>query len=194
MTMSNTSPHARTPAPSARVRYPTLALSVIVTVPLMIVLDNTVVNLALPVIQRGLDFTSTGLAWVSNSYIMVFGGLLLLGGRLGAMLGRRRVFFAGVALFTIASLVGGAAPTAGVLVAARAIQGVGAAASAPSALAILVSIFDEGPARNRALGLLFAMSSAGGAIGLLVGGVWSPLSRGAGSCGSTCPSAWSPWR
>lgn len=149
---------------------PGLVLAVLVTVQMMIVLDNTVVNLALPAIKAGLDFTPSGLAWVSNSYILVFGGLLLLGGRLGDMLGRRRVFFSGVALFSLASLIGGAAPSADLLVASRALQGAGAAAAAPSALAILISTFTEGPARNRALGLFFAMSAAGGALGLLVGG------------------------
>ncbi len=150
-----------------------LVLAIVVTCQLMIVLDNTVVNLALPSIRTDLGFSATGLAWVSNAYILTFGGLLLLGGRLGDVLGRRRVFATGVSLFTVSSLVGGAASSDTVLVAARAIQGVGAAIAAPSALAILLATFAEGPARNRALGLFFAMSAAGGAIGLMVGGAFT---------------------
>jgi EmrB/QacA subfamily drug resistance transporter len=153
-----------------RTVHPDLVLAVVVTVQLMIVLDNTVVNLALPSIRASLDFSATGLAWVSNAYILVFGSLLLLGGRLGDMFGRRRVFVWSLALFTLASLVGGAAPSSAVLIGARSLQGVGAAGMAPSALAILVATFAEGNARNRALGLFFAMSAAGGAVGLLVGG------------------------
>lgn len=114
-------------------------LALIVTCQLMIVLDATVVNVALPPIQEDLGFSATGLSWVVNAYTLAFGGLLLLGGRLGDAFGRRRVFGAGVALFTISSLVGGAAPSESVLVAARAVQGVGAAVAAPSALAILIS-------------------------------------------------------
>lgn len=136
----------------------------------MIVLDNTVVNLALPAIRNSLGFSPTGLAWVSSAYIVVFGGLLLLGGRLGDLLGQRRVLAGGVALFTLASLMGGAAPDQATLVAARALQGIGAAAAAPSALAVTIATFAEGPARNRALGLFFAMSAAGGAVGLILGG------------------------
>jgi EmrB/QacA subfamily drug resistance transporter len=142
----------------------------VVLTQLMIVLDNTVVNLALPAIRTELGFSATAVAWVTNSYILAFGGLLLLGGRLGDVLGRRSVFAAGLALFTIASLIGGAAPDQAVIVAARAVQGVGAAIAAPSALAILLATFAEGPARHRALGVFFAMSAAGGAIGLLLGG------------------------
>jgi EmrB/QacA subfamily drug resistance transporter len=152
-----------------------LVLALVVTTQLMIVLDNTVVNLALPAIRTDLGFSAAAQAWVSNAYILTFGGLLLLGGRLGDLLGRRAVFAAGVALFTVASLVGGAASDPAMIVAARAVQGVGAAAAAPSALAILLITFPEGPARNRALGLFFAMSAAGGAIGLLVGGALTSL-------------------
>jgi len=111
------------------------------------------VNVALPPIQEDLGFSATGLSWVVNAYTLAFGGLLLLGGRLGDAFGRRRVFGAGVALFTISSLVGGAAPSEAVLVAARAVQGSGAAIAAPSALAILLATFAEGAPRNKALGL-----------------------------------------
>jgi len=147
-----------------------LVLALVVTCQLMIVLDATVVNVALPPIQQDLGFSATGLSWVVNAYTLAFGGLLLLGGRLGDAFGRRRVFGAGVALFTLSSLVGGAAPSEAVLVVARAAQGVGAAVAAPSALAILMATFAEGAPRNKALGLFSAMSAAGGAIGLLVGG------------------------
>jgi EmrB/QacA subfamily drug resistance transporter len=150
---------------------PALILALIVVSQLMIVLDNTVVNLALPSIADDLGLSATNLAWVANAYILAFGGLLLLGGRLGDVLGRRRVFATGVALFTIASFVGGAASGEALLIGARAVQGVGAAIAAPSALALLLATFDEGVARNKALGLFFAMSAAGGAVGLLLGGV-----------------------
>lgn len=129
-----------------------LVLALIVTCQLMIVLDATVVNVALPPIQADLGFSATALSWVVNAYTLAFGGLLLLGGRLGDVLGRRRVFFAGVALFTLSSLVGGAAPSEDALVAARATQGAGAAIAAPSALAILLTTFAESAPRNRALG------------------------------------------
>ena len=162
---------AREPhAPHATTGRAAFVLALIVTCQLMIVLDATVVNVALPPIRQDLGFTSTGLSWVVNAYALAFGGLLLLGGRLGDAFGRRRVFGAGVALFTLASLVGGAAPSEAVLVSARAAQGVGAAIAAPSALAILLATFAEGAPRNKALGLFSAMSAAGGTIGLLVGG------------------------
>lgn len=154
-----------------KVTRPGLVLAVVATTQLMIVLDNTVVNLALPSIKEGLGASTAALAWVVNAYILAFGGLLLLGGRLGDVLGRRRVFIAGVALFTLSSLIGGAASSDTVLITARAVQGIGAAIAAPSALAILLATFVEGRPRNKALGLFFAMSAAGGAIGLLLGGV-----------------------
>lgn len=150
---------------------PGLVLALVVTTQLMIVLDNTVVILALPSIQADFGASASGLAWISNGYILAFGGLLLLGGRLGDVLGRRRVLLSGVALFTVASLVGGAAPTEAALIAARVVQGVGAAMAAPSGVAVLLATFAEGPSRNRALGVFFAMSAAGGAVGLLAGGL-----------------------
>jgi MFS family permease len=103
---------------------------------LMIILDATVVNIALPHIQAGLHFSATSLSWVLNGYTLTFGGLLLLGGRAGDILGRRRVFLAGIALFTVASLAGGLAPSAGVLIAARAVQGAGGALASPAVLAL----------------------------------------------------------
>jgi EmrB/QacA subfamily drug resistance transporter len=150
---------------------PALILALVVVSQLMIVLDNTVVNLALPSIADDLGFSPTNLAWVSNAYILAFGGLLLLGGRLGDVLGRRRVFATGLALFTVASFAGGAASGETLLIVARTIQGAGAAIAAPSALALLLATFEEGTARNKALGLFFGMSAAGGAVGLLLGGV-----------------------
>ncbi|HEY3504539.1 MAG TPA: MFS transporter [Actinocatenispora sp.] len=155
---------------STRPRYAGLALTVLITCQLMLVLDATVVTVALPEIRTGLGFSATGLAWVMDAYTLAFGGLLLLGGRAGDLLGRRRLFLAGIALFTAASLVGGFAGTAGVLLAARTAQGVGAAMAAPGALALLVTTFD-GPARVRAIALYSSISGAGSSVGLLLGGV-----------------------
>ena len=148
-----------------------LALAVIAIAQLMVVLDTAVVNVALPSIQRALQFSSTGLEWVVNGYALAFGGLLLLGGRAGDLFGRRRVFVGGVLLFSIASLAGGLATTAGWLVAARIVQGVGGAIVAPTALSLVADTFPEGRARNRAFGIYSAVSGAGGALGLLLGGV-----------------------
>jgi MFS family permease len=117
--------------PSRRQGRRTLALTIMLGAQLMIILDATVVNIALPHIQGGLHFSSTSLSWVMNAYVLTFGGLLLLGGRAGDILGRRRMFIAGLTIFTVASLVGGLATTAGMLLAARATQGVGAAFASP---------------------------------------------------------------
>jgi EmrB/QacA subfamily drug resistance transporter len=155
------------PAP----RHLGLALVVIATAQLMVVLDATIVNVALPDIQRALGFSGSGLEWVVNAYALTFGGLLLLGGRAGDILGRRRVFIAGIILFSIASLLGGFAPSQGWLLAARAVQGVGGAIIAPTALALVATTFPEGPPRNRAMGVYAAMSIAGGAVGLIAGGL-----------------------
>jgi EmrB/QacA subfamily drug resistance transporter len=152
-------------------RHPGISLAVIVTCQLMVVLDATVVFVALPEIQRGLHFSATGLSWVSNAYSLAFGGLLLLGGRAGDVLGRRRVFLAGIALFTVASLLGGFATSAAWLLSARAALGVGAAMAAPGALALIATNFAEGPERNRALSIFSATSSAGASVGLILGGV-----------------------
>jgi EmrB/QacA subfamily drug resistance transporter len=150
---------------------PGIALAIIVTCQLMLVLDGTVVNIALPKIQNALHFSTTNLSWVFNAYMLTFGGLLLLGGRAGDILGRRRIFIAGILLFTIASLLGGLAPAAGWLVTARAIQGIGAAFAAPSALAFIAVTFPEGSQRNRALALYSIVAGAGGSLGLLLGGM-----------------------
>ena len=147
------------------------ALAIIVTVQLMLILDATVMNVALPRIQASLHFSNVGLAWVLDAYTLAFGGLLLLGGRLGDLFGRRRLFIGGIALFTLASLAGGFATSSAWLLTARALQGVGAAAAGPSAVALLTSTFTEQKARIRALSVFAGMSSAGFALGLLAGGV-----------------------
>ncbi|ATW51199.1 MFS transporter [Streptomyces xantholiticus] len=148
-----------------------MALLVIASCQLMVVLDITIVNIALPHIQTSLGFSTTSLSWVVNAYTLTFGGLLLLGGRAGDILGRRRVFVFGVLLFVLASLLGGLAQTPGQLLAARALQGVGGAIASPTSLALITTTFTEGPERNRAFGVFAAVSAGGGAIGLLAGGM-----------------------
>jgi EmrB/QacA subfamily drug resistance transporter len=138
---------------------------------LMIILDATVVNIALPHIETGLHFSATSLSWVMNGYTLTFGGLLLLGGRAGDILGRRRVFLAGIILFTLASLAGGLAPNAAVLLTARALQGVGGALASPAVLALVVSGFPEGKERIKALAIYSGVVMAGGSLGLVLGGV-----------------------
>jgi EmrB/QacA subfamily drug resistance transporter len=147
------------------------ALAVIAAGQLMVVLDATIVNVALPHIQRALGFSGTGLEWVVNAYALSFGGLLLLGGRAGDLLGRRRVFIAGLLLFSAASLAGGFAASQSWLLAARVIQGIGGALIAPTSLALIVTVFAEGPARNRAMGVVAAVSGGGAAAGLIAGGL-----------------------
>jgi len=148
-----------------------LALVVIATAQLMVMLDLTIVNIALPSMQRELHFSVTNLTWVVDAYVLVFGGLLLLGGRLGDLFGRRRMFAIGIAAFAAASLAGGLATDQAWLIAARAVQGIGAAIASPAALSLVVTTFEEGPPRNRAMGIYAGMSAAGGALGLLLGGV-----------------------
>jgi EmrB/QacA subfamily drug resistance transporter len=150
---------------------PGLALAVILVCQLMVVLDATVVSIALPGIQRTLHFSTANLSWVQNSYLLAFGGLLLLGGRAGDILGRRRLLTAGIALFTLASLLGGLAESPWELLTARAAQGVGAAVAAPSTLALIVSTYREAGARARAIGLFSSMSAGGAAVGMILGGV-----------------------
>ena len=148
-----------------------VALLVIATAQLMVVLDATVVNVALPHIQTALRFSDSSLEWVVNGYALALGGLLLLGGRAGDLLGRRRMFVTGLLLFSAASLAGGLATSQAWLLAARAVQGAGGAIVAPTALALIATTFPEGPPRNRAMGVYAAMSVAGGAAGLLAGGL-----------------------
>jgi EmrB/QacA subfamily drug resistance transporter len=152
-----------------------LALAIIVTCQLMLILDATVMNVALPRIQSGLHFSPTDLSWVMTSYTLSFGGLLLLGGRAGDLLGRRRLFVGGIALFTLASLSGGLAGSAGWLIAARVLQGVGAAAAGPNTIALIATTFTEPRERVRALALMSGVASAGFAIGLIVGGLLTEL-------------------
>src|SRR3984957_10373874 len=152
-------------------RHLGLALVVIAAAQLMVVLDATIVNVALPHIQTALHFSGAGLEWVVNAYALTFGGFLLLGGRAGDILGRRRMFIIGLILFTLASLLGGFATTQAWLLAARVIQGVGGAIVAPAALSLVTTTFPEGPPRNRAMGVYAAMSIGGAAIGLLAGGL-----------------------
>src|SRR3954447_7503936 len=161
----------RSGAPPHRTRHPGISLAVIVACQLMVVLDATVVFDALPKIQHSLHFSATGLSWVGNAYSLAFGGLLLLGGRAGDVLGRRRVFATGIAIFTVASLLGGFATSSAWLLAARAVQGAGAALAAPSALALITTNFAAGGARNRALSVFSATTSAGASVGLIVGGL-----------------------
>ncbi|MFL6119286.1 MFS transporter [Actinophytocola sp.] len=170
MTLS-VSTETTTPAPARPIAArPGVALALILTCQLMLMLDATVMNVALPRIRADLGFTPAGLSWVMNAYTLVFGGLLLLGGRLGDLFGRRRLFLAGIAVFTAASLAGGLADSAGLLIAARIVQGVGAAMAGPSTIALVTSAFVEPRARVRALSLFSAMSSSGFAIGLILGG------------------------
>jgi len=141
----------------------------------MVILDVSVVNVALPAIRGGLHFSEVDLQWVVNTYTVTFAGFLLLGGRAADLLGRRRVFVSGLLLFTLASLAGGLANSQGLLIAARAAQGLGGAVIAPASLSILTTTFAEGSERNRAVGIWGAMGGAGGAAGVLLGGVLTDL-------------------
>jgi EmrB/QacA subfamily drug resistance transporter len=158
------------PAPSHATRNGALALAVICVAQLMVVLDATVVNVALPSIREDLDFSRDNLTWVVTAYSLAFGGLLLFGGRTGDLFGRRRMFMIGIAIFAVASLVGGLANGEAMLIIARAAQGAGGAIAAPTALALLATTFTEPAARARAFGLFAAMAASGGALGLLIGG------------------------
>jgi EmrB/QacA subfamily drug resistance transporter len=169
MAVSTSTP--RVAAPPRRGHRPGIALAVIAACQLMVVLDATIVNIALPSIQKALKFQTADLSWVLNAYTLTFGGLLLLGARAGDILGRRRTFVFGILLFGLSSLLGGFAPSAGFLLAARALQGVGGAIASPTALALIATNFAEGKERNRAFGVFAAVSGSGAAIGLLAGGV-----------------------
>ncbi len=161
------------PQPAAHLaagRKPGLALLVIATAQLMLVLDDTIVNVALPSMQRSLHLATPHLNWVISFYALAFGGLLLAGGRAGDLFGRRRVFRAGLAVFALASMAGGFAPDGTALIAARVVQGCGAAIAAPGALSLLATTFPAGPARTKALGVYGAMGGLGSVAGLLLGG------------------------
>ncbi len=148
-----------------------LVLVLVCIAQFMVILDATIVNVALPSIQTGLHFSATSLQWIVNAYALVFGGFLLLGGRASDLLGRQRLFIAGVVLFTLASLVNGLATSSGVLIAGRAMQGLGAALVSPAALSIVTTTFAEGKERTKALGVWSAIAAGGGAVGLIVGGL-----------------------
>jgi EmrB/QacA subfamily drug resistance transporter len=148
-----------------------MALALVLGAQLMIILDMTVVNIALPSIASGLHLSAPSLSWVLNAYTLTFGGLLLLGGRAGDILGRRRVFIAGIVLFTAASLAGGLATSAAWLLTARAVQGAGGAIASPAVLALITSGFAEGRERTRALSIYTAVAMGGGSLGLVLGGV-----------------------
>ncbi|MGY3318492.1 MFS transporter [Arthrobacter sp. TE12232] len=152
-----------------------VVLAVIMGCQLMMVLDTSIVTTALPHLERELGFTTSSLSWVQNSYALAFGGLLLLGARAGDLLGRRRVFMAGVAMFTVASLLAGLAPNAGVMILARVLQGIASAFAIPATLALLVQSFPQPEERSKAIGIYSAVIGAGGSVGIIVGGVFTDL-------------------
>jgi EmrB/QacA subfamily drug resistance transporter len=153
-----------------------IALAVISAAQLMVVLDATIVNIALPFVKTDLGFSTANLSWVVNSYTLAFGGLLLLGGRAGDLLGRRKVFIFGVLVFAVASLLGGLAQNETWMIAARILQGLGAAVASPTALSLITTTFPAGAARNRAFAVYAAMSGAGAAVGLILGGALTEIS------------------
>src|SRR5919205_1058363 len=150
---------------------PWVVLVLICLAQFMVVLDATVVNVALPSIQNDLDLSEANLQWIVNAYTLVFGGFLLLGGRLGDLLGRKRLFLVGLVIFTGASLANGLSTSERMLIAFRALQGLGAALISPAALSIISTTFEEGAERARALGVWAAIAIGGSAVGLILGGV-----------------------
>jgi EmrB/QacA subfamily drug resistance transporter len=154
-----------------RAAHPGLILLVIAGAQLMVVLDGTIVNIALPSMGRYFDKSQTDMTWALNAYTLAFGGLLLLGGRMGDILGRRRMFIIGLGLFTTGSFLGGVAPSFPLLLAGRAIQGVGGAIASPTGLSLITTEFEEGPPRTKAIAVYAAVSGAGAALGLLLGGI-----------------------
>jgi EmrB/QacA subfamily drug resistance transporter len=166
--MTTTTPTTSTTAPDPR-RW--LALALLAVAQFVVVLDASIMNIALPSIGTELEVSQESLSWIINGYVLTFGGFLLLGGRLADLLGRRRVFVTGLVLFAAASLVGGLASSSSQLIAARAVQGLGGALLAPAALSILTTIFAAGAERNKALGVWGAVAGSGGAAGVLLGGV-----------------------
>ncbi|MBV9820205.1 MAG: MFS transporter [Solirubrobacterales bacterium] len=168
MSDATAAPASSQPAPT---RAKNVALILLAMTQFVIVIDASIVNLALPSIGRALHFSRDDLTWVVNAYTLTVGGFLLLGGRLADLLGRRRMFMIGLVLFALASFAGGVAQSEGWLIAARAIQGMGAAIVSPAALSIITTTFAEGSERNRALGVWGAVAGAGGAAGVLLGGV-----------------------
>jgi len=175
--MQSTLPATRHPsqATAAGGSNPMLVLVLVGLAQFMVVLDATIVNVALPSIQRGLNFSGESLQWVVNAYTLTFGGFLLLGGRAADLFGRRRLFLIGVAVFSVASLLDGLATSSGMLVAGRALQGLGGALVSPAALSVLTTTFAEGRERTRALGVWSAVAVGGGAVGLILGGLLTDL-------------------
>ena len=162
---------AQPTAPDYTPRAKNLALILLAMTQFVIVIDASIVNVALPSIGTALHFARADLSWVVNAYTLTFGGFLLLGGRLADLLGRRRMFMLGLVMFSVASFAGGVAQSEGWLIAARAVQGLGAAIVSPAALSIITTTFAEGAERNRALGIWGAVAGAGGAAGVLLGGI-----------------------
>src|SRR5205809_2391593 len=154
-----------------RATNPWIVLVLICLAQFMVVLDATIVNVALPSIQSDLHLSEASLQWIVNAYTLVFGGFLLLGGRAGDLLGRKRLFLIGLVIFTVASLLDGLATSEGTLIAARSLQGLGAAFVSPAALSIIATTFEEGAERARALGVWAAIAIGGSAVGLILGGV-----------------------
>jgi EmrB/QacA subfamily drug resistance transporter len=150
-------------------------LAVVAVAQFMVILDASIVNVALPTIKRDVGFSEQSLSWILNAYTLIFGGFLLLGGRLADRLGRRRLFMAGIALFSVASLVCGLSQSSGELLVARGLQGLGGALVSPAALSIITTTFAEGSERTKALGVWSAIAAGGGAVGLLLGGVLTDL-------------------
>jgi EmrB/QacA subfamily drug resistance transporter len=171
----STADHSKAPGTARRTPNPWLVLVIACLAQFMVVLDASVVNIALPSVQRGLHFSAANLQWVVNSYTLIFGGFLLLGGRLADLLGRKRLFVAGVILFTGASLLNGLAQSSGMLIFGRGLQGLGGALVSPAALAIVTTTFTDGSDRTKALGVWSAIAAGGAAVGLLMGGVLTDL-------------------
>jgi EmrB/QacA subfamily drug resistance transporter len=171
MPVTGTDVAAKRDGAARRTSHPALVLLIIAGAQLMVVLDATIVNIALPSMGDYFHKTQTDMTWALNAYTLAFGGLLLLGGRAGDILGRRRMFIVGLGLFTIGSFTGGIANAFGVLLAGRVVQGVGGAIASPTALSLITTSFEEGRERNRAIGVYAAVSGAGAALGLLLGGL-----------------------
>jgi EmrB/QacA subfamily drug resistance transporter len=167
--MASLSATPQTSLPTSRAKN--MALLLLAMTQFVVVIDASIVNVALPSIGRALNFSRTDLSWVVNAYTLTFGGFLLLGGRLADLLGRRRMFMLGLVVFSLASFAGGVAQSEGWLIVARAVQGLGAAIVSPAALSIITTTFAEGSERNRALGIWGAVAGAGGAAGVLLGGI-----------------------
>jgi EmrB/QacA subfamily drug resistance transporter len=159
------------PAPYHVGKHPWLAVALVAFVQLMVVLDASITNVALPSIGISLHMDTQALSWVVNAYILVFGGLMMLGGRMGDLLGRRKLFMVGLIVFGVGSLLGGLSNEEWQIIAARSIQGLGGAVLMPSVLSIVASVFAEGAERNKAMGVLGAVAGSGGAVGVLLGGI-----------------------